>query len=258
MTQTQKNTYCHVFDIHFSLSLQLGNYLPVEPLKLQVWREGEEASGNKGDENGEHMQMIREPLAPLLSPGRQRERERSPTGEQRVIIRGASLSACRGERRVWGCAYEWVRNKAWERVLRSRSLEPECGERCASLWTRWGAIRVSMMGQNDDLRESVVPRWQCLINAALNYGRWDVFPYHFTTRRDALCDSSTQVHLHSNLHSGAASVSVAARHSQLCCKHTSVLVTSREKIYSTILVPRLHFTKCFKYFFEINQLKNAA
>lgn len=49
-TQTEKNTYCHVFDIHVSLSLQLGNYLPVEPLKLQVRRVGEKG-GDQRDEN---------------------------------------------------------------------------------------------------------------------------------------------------------------------------------------------------------------
>lgn len=50
-----ENTYCHVFDIHVSLSLQLSNYLPVEPLKLQVRRRRDQR-----EEKGEHMLMIRD------------------------------------------------------------------------------------------------------------------------------------------------------------------------------------------------------
>lgn len=43
-----KTTHCHVFDIHVSLPLQLGYYLPVEPLKLQVRRSREQREREEG------------------------------------------------------------------------------------------------------------------------------------------------------------------------------------------------------------------
>lgn len=61
---------------------------------------------------------------------------RRRVSSRRAIIRGVSLCARRGERPVRGCAYEWVRNKAWERLLCSpscsRSLAPEWGKRWPS------------------------------------------------------------------------------------------------------------------------------
>lgn len=115
----QKNTYCHVFDVHVSLSLQLGNYLPVEPLKLQERRSGRE--GGRGSKRQEHMQMIRERTRDgarraIVVNGR-REGERSPPGERSLGLYRRAPAGSSAECEL--CAYEWVRNKAWERLLRS-------------------------------------------------------------------------------------------------------------------------------------------
>lgn len=118
----QKNTYCHVFDIHVSLSLQLGNYLPVEPLKLQE-RSGRVWEG--GSKRQEHTQMIRERTQDgarraIVVNGR-REGERSPPGERSLGLYRRAPAGSSAECEL--CAYEWVRNKAWERLLRSVLLQ---------------------------------------------------------------------------------------------------------------------------------------
>lgn len=46
-----QTAYCHVFHIHVSLPLQLGYYLPVEPLQLEG-KEGEVGPG-RGEKTGQ-------------------------------------------------------------------------------------------------------------------------------------------------------------------------------------------------------------
>lgn len=48
-------THCHVFDIHVSLLLQLGYYLPVEPLKLQVRRRRNKREERGGRHTGDYI-----------------------------------------------------------------------------------------------------------------------------------------------------------------------------------------------------------
>lgn len=105
-----ETTHCHVLDVHVSLSLQLGYYLPVEPLELQGGKEaGPEKRKKKKCLGLEGRSKAWNGWSALWKKLSLKQRN----GECWVVYSVLEL-VCGGERLIWGCAYEWVRNKAWE------------------------------------------------------------------------------------------------------------------------------------------------
>lgn len=140
---------------------------------LNFRRGGVGVGGVRGSKRREHTQVIRA----QTQDGARRaivvnvrwEGERPPPGERSLGLYRCTPAGASAESEL--CAYEWVRDKAWERLLCSpscsRSLEPEWARRWLSPQPCRGTISVSSTGQTDSLRESVRLRRQCLVSDAL-------------------------------------------------------------------------------------------